>query len=129
MVNKSYAEKLNKTNPRIKCEIYQHPFLDKEKNEEEYIIRLMNDSGHLFRIQDRVEFVNQMLEEELEFLEQNKLIYPEITKILQRIKPGFSDTFFLKSYHYLKMFFSIFARVRFLYIRSNNDNTRWYRSR
>lgn len=42
-----------------------------------------------FRIKDRVEFVNHIAEGEFEFYEQNKLIYPEITEILQKLKPDF----------------------------------------
>ena len=50
---------------------------------------MFNEFGPLLKIKDRVEFVNKMAEDEFEFYEQSKLIYPEITKILQDLKPDF----------------------------------------
>lgn len=45
LVNKGYAEKLSKTHPQIKCLIYLHPYLDKEKDEDDYMIRMFEEFG------------------------------------------------------------------------------------
>lgn len=88
-MNKSYSEKLAKINPKIKCLIYSHPFLDTVKNEDEFIIRYFEEFGPSLKINDRVRFVNEIAKDEFEFLDTNKAIYPEITKLLKELKPDF----------------------------------------
>lgn len=85
--NEGYAEKLKKINPKINALIYPHPGLDVEKNEDENNIRYFEEFGPSLRINDRVKFVNEIIKDEFEFYDTNRSIYPEITKILQELKP------------------------------------------
>lgn len=50
-------------------------------------IRLFKEFGPSLRINDRVQFVNAIAKDEFEFLETNRLIYEECTKLLKELKP------------------------------------------
>lgn len=87
LVNRIFAQKLENSCPKAKCLIYDHPILDAEANLDEYLISNLKDFGQTLEITDRVEFVNSITPELFEMLATSKMIYPQITKILQQLKP------------------------------------------
>ena len=87
LVNRGFAEKLQKTCPQVKCLLYAHPSLDVQANLDEYLIHNLEEYGKTLEITDRVEFVNSITNELFEILDDSRLIYPEISEILKKLKP------------------------------------------
>lgn len=96
LLNKTFAEKVQKINPRIKCLIYAHPSLDTVKNEKDFVIEIFEKFGPSLRINDRVRFVNEIAGDQFQYYELNRAIYPEVTRLLDETKPDCE--FFLKNF-------------------------------
>lgn len=87
IVNKTFVEKVQKINPKIRCLVYTHPSLDTVKNEKDFVIKIFEQFGPSLRINDRVKFVNEIAADQFQYYETNKAIYSEITKLLDETKP------------------------------------------
>ena len=87
LVDKKYAGKLKKINPKIKSLVYSNPSSDIYKNSEEFLIQEFEKFGKTLEISDRVEFVNSIANEFFEVLDNAKAVYPEISQILKELKP------------------------------------------
>lgn len=88
LVDKNFAEKIQKTEPKIQCLIYSLPSQDAHKSEDESLVEAFTKFGEILRItDDRVKFVQKRGAALFHIYEEARKIYPEISKILAEIKP------------------------------------------